>query len=67
MEISLEQAIEIHAKVLKRQHKHRAPHVARERAASLKYANDHEGHDVWLRVAHVAARLVEEEPDESGG
>jgi hypothetical protein len=63
MDVSLEQAIEIHAKVLKFRHKHLAPRVAREHARALKYWNDHEGHDVWLRVADVAERLLEDAPE----
>ena len=53
MNVSLEQAIEIYAGVLKRRHKHHAPHIAREHARTLKYWKDHEGHDVWLRVAEA--------------
>jgi hypothetical protein len=36
MNISLDQAIEIHARVLKHQWNHKAPSYARERAAALK-------------------------------
>jgi hypothetical protein len=62
MNVSLEQAIEIYAEVLKRRHKHQAPRIAREHAMTLKYWKDHEGHDVWLRVAEAAERLLVETP-----
>ncbi len=61
MEVSLEQAIEIHAKVLKAKHLHEAPRAAREHAARLKRVNDHEGHSVWIRVGDVAALLLADE------
>jgi hypothetical protein len=61
MDVSLEQAIEIHAKVLKFRHKHLAPRIAREHARDLKYWNDHDGHDVWLRVADVAESLLKDQ------
>ena len=60
MNVSLEQAIEIHAKVLKHRHKHQAPRVAREQAKMLKTWSDHEGQDVWLRVAEIAEALLKE-------
>lgn len=63
MEISLEQAIEIHARALKKRHKHRAPQAAREHAETLRYANDHDGYAVWLSVAEVADRLLREVPE----
>jgi hypothetical protein len=62
MEVSLEQAIEIHAKVLKRVHGHRAPHKARGRASELAATDDHEGYQVWLRVADAAAEMLLKEP-----
>jgi hypothetical protein len=55
--VSLEQAIEIHAKALVSRHKHAAPVKAREHACLLKANGDHEGHDVWLRVAKAALLL----------
>jgi hypothetical protein len=64
MNISLEEAIEIHAKVLKSQHKHRAPQRAREHAQRLKMINDHDGHEVWSRVAAAAERMLSEEKRE---
>jgi hypothetical protein len=61
MNISLEEAIEIHARALKTPHKHRAPHRAREHAHRLKMVNDHHGHDVWSQVAAVTERMLAEE------
>ena len=58
MRVSLEQAIEIHAKVLKYRFGRRAPELARERAQSCSTSNDHEGHRVWLEVAEVAESLL---------
>jgi hypothetical protein len=63
MNVSLEQAIEIYAEVLKRRHKHLAPRIARDHATILKHWKDHEGHDVWCRVAETAERLLKETPD----
>lgn len=57
MKVSLEEAIEIHAKVLRARHKHRAPRKARDHALHLRRNGDHDGHDVWLRVAEVAEML----------
>ena len=62
MEVSLEQAIEIYAEVLKRFHGHRAPQNARNRAAELAAAGDREGHHVWLKVADAAAEMLRREP-----
>jgi hypothetical protein len=61
MEISLEQAIEIHAKVLKKRHKLHAPREAREHAQRLKNVNDYHGHQVWNKVAAVAERMIVKE------
>jgi hypothetical protein len=61
MEISLEQAIEIHARVLKKRLKRGAPHEARKQVQRLKDASDHDGHDVWNKVAVVAERMLVEE------
>ena len=60
MNISLDQAIEIHAEVLRRQHNRRAPDWAREWAVEMKSLGDHEGHAVWLRVAECAELLLSE-------
>jgi hypothetical protein len=62
MNISLDQAIEIHARVLKYRRDRAAPFHARKRAAELKLAGDFEGHAVWLLVAETAERLLVEAP-----
>lgn len=61
MQVSLDEAIEIHARVLKKRHRHRAAHEAREHAERLRRVNDHHGHQVWHRVADAAERLLAEE------
>jgi hypothetical protein len=61
MEVSLAEAIEIHAKVLKKRHADRAPLEAREHAERLKNANDHHGHQVWCKVAAAAERMLVED------
>jgi hypothetical protein len=58
MRVSLKQAIEIHAEVLKYRFGHRAPELAREKALHCSASNDHEGHSVWLKVAEVAEALL---------
>lgn len=58
MKVSLNQAIEIHAKALKHRFGDRAPHLAREKAHSCSASNDHEGHLVWQKVADVAESLL---------
>lgn len=58
MRVSLQQAIEIHAKVLKYRLGRHAPELAREKAQSCSTSNDHEGHRVWLEVAKVAKSLL---------
>lgn len=60
MDVSLEQAIEIHARVLMHRLECEAPAKARERAADLQRVGDKEGHDVWLSVASAAERLLSE-------
>ena len=63
MDISLDQAIEIHAEVLRRRHEREAPARARERAIALQYVGDHDGHAVWLKVADRAERLLSKSSD----
>ena len=58
LRISLKQAIEIHAKVLKYRFGHRAAEVARETAHRFLRSHDHEGHRVWMEVAEVAEALL---------
>jgi hypothetical protein len=64
MELSLEQAIEIHAEVLKRVHGNNAPAKARERAAQLAALGDDAGDKIWRIVADVAVKLLVDEPPE---
>jgi hypothetical protein len=58
MNITLDQAIEIHARVLKYRLNHKAPTYARERALVFKQGWDHEGHTVVLSVAETAEKLL---------
>jgi hypothetical protein len=60
MEMSLDQAIEIHAKVLKRRSGRLAANKAREIAQHFALVGDHEGYRVWLRVGEVADSLTQE-------
>jgi hypothetical protein len=59
MNVSLTQAIEIHAKVLKYRFGNRAALLAEERALDCAAQGDDEGRAVWLRVAAVAGMLPE--------
>ncbi|WP_294540871.1 hypothetical protein [uncultured Rhodoblastus sp.] len=61
MEVSLEQAIEIHARVLKKRAGAHAARKARERAEQLARAGDHEGHLVWIRVFETVETLIRQE------
>jgi hypothetical protein len=54
LNVTLNQAIEIHAKALRRRFGDRAPLLAREKANYCSTRGDHEGHAVWLEVADVA-------------
>ena len=57
MNISLEQAIEIHAKALRVSHGRKAEHYARDRAAACKRQEDHEGDRVWSQVAEFVIKI----------
>jgi len=57
MNISLEQAIEIHAKALRVSHGRKAEDYARERAAACKRQDDHEGDQVWIKVAETVVAI----------
>ena len=57
MNISLDEAIEIHAKALRVSHGRKAEHYARERAASCQRDGDHEGDDVWNKVAESVVKI----------
>ena len=57
MNVSLDQAIEIHAKALKHRFGKRAPLLAEERAHHCAAQGDDEGYAVWRRVARVTEIL----------
>jgi hypothetical protein len=57
MNVSLDQAIEIHAKALKHRFGKRAALLAQERALHCATHGDDEGYEVWRRVAAVAGTL----------
>ena len=59
MNVSLNQAIEIHAKALKHRFGNRAALLAQEKAHHCAACGDDEGRAVWLRVAAVAGMLPE--------
>jgi hypothetical protein len=59
MNVSLDQAIEIHAKALKHRYGKRAALLAEEKAHHCAARGDDEGRAVWRRVAAVAATLPE--------
>ena len=58
MNVSLDQAIEMHASALKRRAGPTAPRLARERARSCALAGDEEGGAVWLQVAYRTETLL---------
>jgi hypothetical protein len=62
LNVSLNQAIEIHAKALTYRFGNRALELAREKARSCSASNDHEGHVVWQKVADVAESLLRPGP-----
>jgi hypothetical protein len=57
MNVSLDQAIEIHAKALKHRFGKRAPLLAEEKAHNCAAQGDDEGYAVWRQVAAVAETL----------
>jgi hypothetical protein len=59
MNVSLNQAIEIHANALKLRFGKRAALLAEEKAHHCATRGDDEGYAVWLRVAAVAKMLPE--------
>jgi hypothetical protein len=58
MNVSLNQAIDIHAKALKHRSGNRAPHVARDKARHCAASGDNDGQTVWLKVAASAETLL---------
>ena len=57
MRISQDQAIEIHARVLKYWHRDRAPQEARARALDCATAGDFDSFQAWARVARLCEAL----------
>ncbi len=58
MNISLEQAIEIHARALVTRFREGGPVTARRYAAARRDCGDLGGHDVWLAVALAAEQML---------
>jgi len=58
MNVSLDQAIHIHARALKGRAGKKSPLLARMRAQALKEQGDMEGFRVWTQVGEQAALLV---------
>jgi hypothetical protein len=58
LNVTLHQAIEIHAKALRHRFGDRPSALAHEQAKACSTQGDHEGHAVWLRVAAVAKMLA---------
>jgi hypothetical protein len=56
--ISLEEAIHIHARALKSRKGGKAPEMAAERAQQFKDTGDVEGFDVWMRVEAETRQLL---------
>ena len=63
MNVSLEQAIGIHARALKSRAGKKSPMLAQMRAQDLKAKGDLEGFRVWMLVCEHAAQLVAAESD----
>ena len=57
MNVSLTEAIEIHAKALKHRFGKRAARLAEEKADHCAAEGDDEGYAVWRRVASIAENL----------
>ncbi len=62
MEVSLDQAIDIHARVLKYWHGDKAPQEARARALECGTVGDFEGLQAWARVARLCEALHAVDP-----
>jgi hypothetical protein len=58
MNISLEQAIEIHARALVNKFREGAPVTARRYAAARRDCGDPGGPEVWIAVALAAERIL---------
>ncbi len=57
--VSLTEAIEIHAQALARRYGCNASASAREHALRLKSSGDDEGHDIWVEVARSVDAILE--------
>jgi hypothetical protein len=58
MEVSLEQAIEMHAKALSHSAGRNEPRLARDKARRCAASGDPHGHEVWSKVASIAEALL---------
>ena len=58
LHISLDQAIDIHAKALTYRYGRTAPYHARMRGRDCSVNGDREGHVVWEKVASIAEQLL---------
>ena len=58
MEVSLDEAIGIHARALKSRAGKRSPLMARLRAHDLMAKGDAEGFRIWMKVGEQAAKLL---------
>ncbi len=57
MNITLDEAVEIYAKVLRHRYGPKAENYARERAASFKQRDDREGDQIWSQVADLVVQI----------
>ncbi|MEY3553525.1 MAG: hypothetical protein RL735_1873 [Pseudomonadota bacterium] len=57
MDVTIDQAIEIHARALTYRHGGSAESQARERAQACQSCGDNEGHQVWEKVAETVAHI----------
>jgi hypothetical protein len=63
LNVSLDQAICIHAKALTYRYGRTAPSRARMKGRDCSASGDPEGHVVWEKVAAVAERLLTQPPE----
>jgi hypothetical protein len=67
LHVSLDQAIDIHARALTYRYGRSAPHRARMRGRDCSAKGDREGHAVWEKVASIAERLLTAQRPDSRG
>jgi hypothetical protein len=67
MNITIDQAIEIYAQGLRHRKRNDAARFARTEAERLGDAGDHEGYQVWNRVAALVDRLDSERTETAAG